>query len=304
MPHARDFPCRTVVSAAPRGQSGAMTLLLQALPLIALVVLLGSGRASTIGACAAALALSLPAAWLAAPGGAPALPFLAAFALRSLADGLWLAAIPVGIILGGLVFHEAVGGGGEGAVRERPVDVLFTGAFLLGGFTETVTGFGVGSIFALAAFRRVGVAGTAAASMALYSQMLIPWGGLGPGTAVGAALAGVPAQALATHDALILAVELPLLLPLFWRLCRLAGHPVPARTRLAQFAWVAAEAAILNLAHRLVTWEVCGLLATGSVLSVRLLLAAPPRTAADRRAAATAAAPYLVLAGALLASRA
>lgn len=279
-----------------------MTLLLQALPLLALVVLLASGRAGVVAACAVALALSLPAALLAMPAGAPALPFLAGFARASLAEGLWLAVVPVGIILGGLAFHQAVGtaapaGGG------RPVDALFTGAFLLGGFAETVTGFGVGAVFAVAAFRAVGVTGLPAAGLALFSQMLIPWGGLGPGTTVGAALAGVDAQALAGRNAWLLAAELPLLLPLFWHLCALAGHPVPAPKRAAQLLWVLAEGALLVAAHHLVGWEVCGLLATGIVLAARLLHADPPRGPAGWHGAALAAFPYLLLAGVLLASR-
>lgn len=283
-----------------------MTLLIQALPLLALVVLLGTGRATAITACLAALVLTLPAALLAMPAGAGP-GWLGIYASRSLGEGLWLALPPVGIVLGGLLFQSASSrpatGGAAAGSGESPVDTLFTGAFLLGGFTETVTGFGVGSVFALTAFRRVGVTGTVAAAMALFSQLLIPWGGLGPGSTVGAALAGVPPQALASRNALMLAVELPLLLPLFWHLCRRAGHPVPVSAKLGQLAWLLAEGAILILAHRLVAWEVCGLLATGIVLVARLLHAAPPRGWAGWRQAGRRAAPYALLAGVLLGSR-
>jgi lactate permease len=184
-----------------------------------------------------------------------------------------------------------------------PSDLLFTGAFLLGPFTETVTGFGVGLVFALASFRRIGVSGAAAAAIALLSQVLIPWGGLGPGTAVGAALADVPAQALATRSAWLLAGEYVFLLPMFWRLAALAGHPVPGARRPAQAGWVAATGLLLVGLHYVVPWEICGLLATGPVLAVKLLCDRPPRTVAARRAAAAAATPYLLLAGVLLASR-
>ncbi len=280
-----------------------MMLLVQALPLLALVALLGTGRASAIGACLVALALALPAALMAIPQGAAGPAWLLDYATRSLAEGLWLALPPAGIVLGGLLFQSTSGGTARTGGVEKPVDTLFTGAFLLGGFTETVTGFGIGSVFALAAFRRVGVTGTVAAALALFSQMLIPWGGLGPGSSVGAALAGVPPQALASRNALMLAAELPLLLPLFWALCRKAGHPVPGRAKLAQLCWLLAEGAILIAAHRLVAWEVCGLLATGIVLVVRLLLADPPRGRAGWRAAIVQAAPYALLAGVLLGSR-
>lgn len=63
---------------------------------------------------------------------------------------------------------------------------MFTAAFLLGPFAETVTGFCVGAIFALGVMRRAGVAPVPAAAMSLLTLALIPWGGLGPGTAVGA----------------------------------------------------------------------------------------------------------------------
>lgn len=292
-----------VVTSARDRQSAGVTLFLQALPLLALVALLGSGRAGVISACLIALLLSLPAVFIAMPNGAVPLRFLAGFTQLSLTEGLWLAAIPVGIILGGLVFHEAAGSGTAATTSANPVDVLFTGAFLLGGFTETVTGFGVGAVFAVAAFRSVGVTGVPAAGLALFSQMLIPWGGLGPGTAVGAALAGVDAQAMAARNAWILAAELPLLLPLFWHVCARAGHPVPARRRLGQLGWVLAEGALLVTAHHFVAWEVCGLLATGLTLAARLLWLAPPRGRDGWRHAIATAAPYLLLAGVLLGSR-
>ena len=282
-----------------------MTLLLQALPLIALVVLLGTGRAGPVLACAVALALTLPAALLAMPTDATTLPWLAGFTRKAAAEGLWLAAIPVGIICGGLVFHDATTRPGQDAAAPgtNTPDTLFTGAFLLGGFTETVTGFGVGAVFALAAFRRVGITGAPAAAIALFSQLLIPWGGLGPGTAIGAALAGVPAQELASRNAIILAIELPLLLPLFWHLCTIAGHRVPAAQKRTQLLWLLAEGALLVGAHHLVAWEVCGLLATGIVLAVKLLHAAPPRGRHGWRAVLATAFPYLLLATTLLASR-
>ena len=171
-----------------------MVLFIQALPLLALVVLLGTGRASAPVACGVALVMTVPAAVLAVPAGAEAGAWLWLYGLSSASQGLWLALIPVGIVLGGLVFHDSVRPRGEQAPSDaNAVDTLFTGAFLLGGFTETVTGFGVGTVFALSAFRRVGVTGQAAAAIAIFSQLLIPWagdvGGRRPGRA-GAAGSG------------------------------------------------------------------------------------------------------------------
>jgi len=205
------------------------------------------------------------------------------------------------IVAGGPLFHAAVERP-AGAVAGAPGEQMFTGSFLLGPFAESVTGLGVGSIFAIGAVRRAGGEGAPAAAIGLLALSLIPWGGLGPGSALGAALANVPAREMMTHVAPQSAVFLLCLLPLFWRWAGYAGHPVTPRRRVAQFGWVAATAALPVLWSRLLPWEVAGMLATGALLVVRLLLAAPPRGAAAWWAAITAAAPYGLLVAALLAA--
>jgi len=277
-----------------------MTLLVQALPLIVLVGLLASGRTGPMPACAAAIVLTLPAALLALPDGLGGLP---GFVAASLSQGLFLALIPVGVMAGGLLFHAATGR------PERPgiettrshAGVLFDAAFLLGPFTEAVTGFGVGSVFAIGALRRIGLAGTAAAAIAMLAQIIVPWGGLGPGTSVGAALAGIPAQAMALRNAVQLSAALPFLLLLFWYYASLVGVTITARERLGHVFWLACFAALLVGCHYVVPWEVSGLLATGPLLALRLLRAHPPRGAGGWWQAGTAAAPYLLLAAMLLA---
>ena len=289
-----------VVPAARDRHSAMMTLTLQALPLVALTLLLASGRVGPVSACLLAMLACLPAAVLLLPGPT-ALP---GFLLTALLQGGWLALVPVGVIAGGLVFHAAIPERQGGTPIAGTVgDTLFTAAFLLGPFTETVTGFGVGLVFCLGVMRRAGVGGLYAAMMALIAQLFIPWGGLGPGTTIGAALADIPATDLATASAWITATVLLLMLPAFWYWCGKAGHQVPMRSRLAQVIWVLATDAALILAHRVAPWELCGALATGVVLAVRLLLAAPPRSAAALRHALAAASPYLLLIGVLLGSR-
>ena len=272
-----------------------MQLALDVLPLASLVLLLATGRVKPAAACLAAILLTLPAAWRIAPGIA-----LAPFLLRAVEQGLWLAIVPVGLIAGGLVYHAAVG------ARDAPggisTDTLFIAAFLLGPFMETVTGFGVGCVFALGLIRAAGLSGPRAAAIGLLTQALIPWGGLGPGTALGAALAGVPPQAMASRSAVVVAATLPFLLLLFWRWTAAEGHAVPARDKPAQFLWVVAVGLSLIAWHRAAPWEMCGLLATGGVLAVKLLWRAPPRTPAAVLAALRAAFPYLLLAASLLAS--
>ena len=185
-----------------------MLLLIQIAPLLLLVVLLGVARRGPVLSCLAAIAASM-AAFLATHTAIE----LPGYALASLTQGAWLSVVPVGIVAAGLVFHAAVVG------REQPdaapgdvIDRVFTAAFLLGPFAETVTGFCVGAIFALGVMRRAGVPSVPAAAMSLLTLALIPWGGLGPGTAVGAAISGVPGQALGARNAWIVAADLPLLL--------------------------------------------------------------------------------------------
>jgi hypothetical protein len=277
-----------------------MTLLLQALPLLLLLLLLGTGRAGPVGACLAALAAAVPAALVFLPAGAGLLPFLAEEALR----GTFLALQPVGVVAGGLLFHAAVArdrdGGAAAEARPATPARIFAVTLPLGAFLESVTGFAVGAVFALTALRGMGLRGAVAAALALQALVLVPWGGLGPGTALGAALAGVPAQRVAMVAAWPNAAWLLLLGPLIWALSARAGVPVPPRERAAQLAMLAAVAALLLAANAALPFEVAGIVATSPVLASALWRADPPR---DPVAALGAAAPYLLLTACLLLAR-
>ena len=210
-----------------------MTLLLQSTPLLLLVGLLLSGRAGPLPAVLAAIAVALPAAFVSLPAGVSFPGFVLEEALR----GAFLASQPIGVVVGGLLFHAAVEGRG-GAAQARPARprAIFTATLLMGVFMESVTGFAVGAVFALAALRSMGIGGAPAAALALLSLCLIPWGGLGPGTSLGAALVGVPAQEIAALTALPAAAWLMVLGPVCWRLCAAAGVPVPASMKSARAA--------------------------------------------------------------------
>jgi len=277
-------------------------LLIQSLPLIALVVLLASGRAGPLWSCAAALLLALPAFWRAQPDAARFGPAL----VQSVLEGMWMAAIPVGIITAGLVFHAGVHRPTATADVPRQgamADHAFTASFLLGMFTEAATGFGVGTVFAVGAVRRLGLIGAPAAAIGLMAQVGIPWGGLGPGTAIGATLAGVDVQAMSERNAMILAPSLLLLLPLFWWWCAKLDVAITWTIRLRQAAWISLLGALLIGLHRVLPWQLCGMMASGAVLSARLLLANPPRRMDDVLRLANAAFPYLLLTGLLLVSQ-
>jgi lactate permease len=261
-------------------------LALQCLPFVLLVLLLASGRVAPAWAALAALVAALPAVWLAVPD----MPgFLASAAAR----GAWLAAMPIAVVAAGLVFHGAVGNpraDAERASREK----IFAVAFLLGPFLESVTGFAVGVVFALASLRRMGLAGPAMVAVGLYALLLIPWGGLGPGTFLGAALAGVPVAALARHNAWLSAAWLFPMLLVFRRLAARLGLPADARTQVSEALWVAALGLLLVLANHAMPVELGGIASTGPLLLLR------HRDRLMDRAAWRAAAPYIALTAALL----
>lgn len=271
-----------------------MTLALQALPLALLLGLLVSGRATPVPAVLAALVASLPAVLLAV---ATPLPFL----LEETARGAFLALKPILVVAGGLLFHAAVT---REARAPRALDQVarraFVATLLAGAFLESVTGFAVGAVFALASLRGLGLRGAPAGAMALLALTLVPWGGLGPGTALGAALTGLPAQALAAATALPNAAWLLVLGPVFWALCRAACVVVTGREKAEQMATLALMAALLVGLHALLPFEVIGILVTGLPLLWWLWRLDPRLDGAALRRLA----PYAVLTVALLAARA
>jgi lactate permease len=275
-----------------------MMLLLQAAPLLLLVGLLLSGRAGPVPAVLAALLAVVPAVLVSFDG--PALPFLVAETLR----GAFLAAMPIGVVIGGLLFHAAVAGPAAASHSAATPRRIFVATLLMGAFMESVTGFAVGAVFALSALRGMGLHGAPAGAMALLSLTLVPWGGLGPGTALGAALTGLPAQGLAAMTAWPNAAWLLLMGPVLWRLCAAAGVAVPAGEKLAQLGFLGAVAVLLLACHALLPFEVAGILAAGLPLLLALWLLDAPRGAAGWRRAGRAMAPYLGLAAALLLARA
>ena len=277
-----------------------MLLILQAAPLLLLVALLLSGRAGPVPAVLAALVAALPAVLLSMPEGLAALPFLAEETLR----GAFLAAKPIGVVSGGLLFHAAVAAPTTTTPRAPDPRRVFVATLLMGAFMESVTGFAVGAVFALSALRGMGLGGAPAAAMALLSLTLIPWGGLGPGTALGAALIGLPAQQIAAATAWPNALWLLLMGPVLWRLCAAAGIAVPGRERLAQGGLLLAVAALLVGAHAALPFEVAGVLATGLPLLWALWRLDPPRGPTGWQRALRAMAPYLLLTTALLTARA
>lgn len=278
-----------------------MILALQAAPLLLLVGLLVSGRAGPVAAVLTALAAALPAALLTLPAGVGPVAFLAGETAR----GAFLALKPILVVAGGLLFHAAVTPDGASRATLAPSPRrIFVATLLAGAFLESVTGFAVGAVFALSALRAMGIGGAPAGAMALLALCLVPWGGLGPGTALGAALLGLPAQQIAAATAWPNAAWLLLLGPVLWRLCGAAGLVVPPREKLVQTLVLAVVAMLLVASHALVPFEAAGILATGLPLLALLWRLDPPRGAEGWRRAIAALAPYAGLTAALLAARA
>jgi lactate permease len=157
--------------------------LIAAAPLVIVIVLIASRRVGVLPAGAIGWVLAVTAAAMLRPE----LADLPRFALVETLRGAWLAWQAVAVILAGMFFyrtlrrHEAAlfeAGAAPGNFSHRR---LFAVCFLLGPFAETATGFGVGCIIAVAALLRMGLSGIPAVVLALFSQMLVPWGAAAAG---------------------------------------------------------------------------------------------------------------------------
>ncbi|MFC3126260.1 hypothetical protein ACFOD4_14425 [Pseudoroseomonas globiformis] len=276
--------------------------LLQSAPLLLLLGLLLSGRAGPVAACLAALAASLPGIALTLPGDFAG---IAVFLVAEAARALFLGLQPVAVLTGGLLFHLAVTRlqpGRDTGIQASPRRIL--AATLLGGaFVESVTGFAVGAVFALAALRRMGIGGAPAGAMALLALVLVPWGGLGPGTSLGAALVHLPPQEVALATAWPAAAWLLCMPPVLWRLCGAAGLAVPKREMAMQFAVVVVMATLLVVANLALPFEVAGMVAAGLPLLLVLWRLDPPRGAAAWYRALAMLSPWALLCAALLLAR-
>lgn len=279
-----------------------MIALLQVLPFLAVVALLASGRVNLMQAGLAGLALTVPAAAVTLPADRAVLPFL----LAEIPAGAWLAWHAVAVILAGLVFYRALlatDASPTPAVTPAPTyRRLFAVCFLIGPFAESIIGVGVGAIVAAALLLRMGIAGPLAAALALFSQMLVPWGALAIGTVIGAALIDSPLQELGLRSALLTMPILVGYLFVLWHLAGAAGVSPTLRERGDDTLWLGALLALLWLGNRYLAVEIAGIAATGILVLLRHLRDERPGWQALVRHAGQTA-PYGVLALCLLLSR-
>jgi len=272
-------------------------------PLLLVILLIASRRVSTLAAGGIGWVAALAAASiLRGPTGD-----FASWAATESTKGTWLAWQAVAVILAGLFFyrvlrrHEAHLFQADGPVEPVTRGRIWAVCFLLGPFAESATGFGVGAIVAMAALMRMGLKSPGAAVLALYSQMLVPWGGLAVGTVIGAHLAGEPETELGIASALL---TLPLLagyLALYWVFVGRVTGRVPLVQKLEDCLWTALLGWMLWFANRHVATELGGVVAPGALFVVHFLLSRKPDRAALRRAG-TSALPFVVLAALLTAA--
>ncbi len=278
-----------------------MSLAVHLIPLAATIVLLVSRRVTLL--TAGTVGMGLAVLVLAAAQPSPAA--MMTVAITKAGEGAWLAWHAMSIIGTGLLFHrafEARPARAEIGVPSERRRAAVVACLLTGPFAESVTGFGVGLVVALAMLRHLGLPPVHAATLGLFSQVLAPWGALGVGTRVGAELVGFPFAELATASAALMAVVLPCLLPVFWRLLYQAGLPSTPAERATDLVLVLALAALLWLTCRFVAPELGGGLAT----AVLLLAVEGPRLSRDAAHLKRMLGllwPYLVLVGGLIATR-
>ncbi|PWC52423.1 L-lactate permease [Azospirillum sp. TSO22-1] len=278
-----------------------MALAFHMMPLVGTVALLVSRRVSLLNAGVVGMALAL--AMLIAVQ--PTLDAAVDRAVVKAAEGAWLAWHAMSIIAAGLLFHrafEACPRHTEPASGENRRRAVFVACFLVGPFAESVTGFGVGLVVALAMLRHMGLPPVHAAALGLFSQILAPWGAMGVGTRVGAELIGASFAELGTASALLMGIVLPCLLPVFWRLIHQSGLTSTLADRVTDVALAVCLAVLIWATNRFVAPELGGGLATG----VLLLLVEGPRlirSAGDVQRLLRQLWPYTALVGGLLATR-
>jgi lactate permease len=186
--------------------------------------------------------------------------------------GGWLAWLVVSIIATGLFFYRCIqtrSPAERGEVMAATPRRLWAVCFLLAPFAESVTGFGVGFIIALAALKRLGVVGLPALLFGLFSQTLVPWGALAVGTTVGAGLAGIPLSDMGVRSALLQGPIHALYLVLYWRIARSAGFPVGPAQKLDDLAWTLALIAGVCLTNAYAEVEIAGAAPTALLMALR-----------------------------------
>ncbi len=258
-------------------------VLLWLLPTLAVVLAIVSGRLNTTHAALLGLLVALPVAALTGP-----VAFGASQMMSALARGSWIGATIAPYILGGLLFWQVAVHGAQARTSRMsreddalPAEaglsvparrrLLFFACFLVGPFAESATGFGVGMLGTVALIRKLGLAPRHLMVLALMSQTLTPWGGMGSGTLLASAYARMSPAELGVYSMVPVTLLMLVWLPLFWRTARLAGMAAPLSECLREVGWIATALALLAFATAYLGPETALLAAFGPLIVLRYL---------------------------------
>lgn len=240
--------------------------LLAAVPVLVAVVLLALRRGAVVSS-AAALAAAVLIAALAQAFPAAALQSAGAYAV--------LVAEVLLILLFGMVLARMLEAAGAIALiaqalrRAVPSPLAGTALVVFGvvPFAESVTGFGIGVTVGVPILRALGHRPTRAALLGILGLIAVPWGALGPGTAVAASLAGLDVDAVGVGSALFNAIPIAVVAAVVIATCR--GEGLAHIAGPSALGAVTLFAGILG-ANALIGTPLAGVL--GSLLTILVLL--------------------------------
>ncbi|PJI42117.1 L-lactate permease [Ferrovibrio sp.] len=280
-----------------------MQILLYLAPIILVIGLVATGRVPLVRASFAGLIATVPAVVVALHGQRD----LAEFFLIESLKGAWLAWHAIAVTLAGLTVHHVIQAAAPARQTEAseaapvsPHRRAYFLSFVAAGLIECAIGFGVGFALAIHGLRRLGVAPLPAIAVGLLSQMLVPWGGLGIGTTIGAALGHLPLHDFGLYSASLMPAFVAVLLGWFWWW----SHKLKLGLSLANMPldalWTAAMFGLLWLGNLYASVDSAGLIATAPLVALGWLL---DRNRPAVKTTLRVALPYLLLIGVLLSTR-
>lgn len=221
---------------------------------------------------AALLALLLSAVVVIAAGPETVTPF--AF-MEMFIGGAWIALPAVLVILAGLYFTEVMATANTHSVNTAVAPSaaardLGTTCLFIGPFVETATGFGVGYVVAVSVVMRAGFGPVAALGLGAFSQCLVPWGALGIGTKISAALIAMPVEDIAWRVAIVIMPVLWIMIVFYWRIARSAGVAFSQSQRIEDAATIVILSVLLICTSKFLPIELAGMTAIAPVLLYRL----------------------------------
>lgn len=271
-----------------------------ALSPLALVIVLLAVRVPTWISAAAGLLGSVVCALLAFPAplavfavaGADYFPLVVEVALILL-FGMMLAAI-----LEASGAMRALSGWVEATVPSRSIGVALV-VFGIVPFAESVTGFGIGVTIGVPVLRHLGCSIRHSALFGLLGLVAVPWGALGPGTTVAAALADLDVDALGLTTAWINAIPIAVVLVAIIVLARPKPLSALGMATAAGLLWagILASNALLGMAPAGIVGSLLVIAGIGLPLSIR------SRFAGMDRRLGRAVLPYATLTVGILLAR-